>query len=130
MAEPKLVKTVVYEVQDIDLSQAIRDNPQVEELRQEVVRWLNVLQEAKAKQSESTVVLDKSAVPPVEATRGCAVCEYTKVVNFIPVETWPPVDDRAIGGCGSCGTRIQVSEHVVNFKLVEQIVEGWKLIQP
>ena len=129
MAEQTIVKKVSYEVHDIDLSQAIRDNPKVEELRAEVVRLVNVLQEAKAKHPESAVMLDESAVPPVEATRGCVVCEYTKVVNFIPVETWPPIN-RVIAACGSCGTRIHATEKVRDFKVVEYIVEGWKLVQP
>ena len=129
MGEQMFVKTVTYKVQETDLTRAIRDDPQVEEMRQEVVRLLTVLQEAKAKHPESAVMLDESAVPPVEATRGCVVCEYTKVVNFIPVETWPPVD-RAIAACGSCGTRIHATEKVRDFKVVEYIVEGWKLVQP
>ena len=126
MADQNLVKTVSYDLLDFDLQRGLTDNPEVEGLRQEVAALLKDFREAQANRSESLVTLDESQVPLLEPLRrNCVLCSYTKVVNRRCVEYW----ETRESGCENCGLRIKSHTIVINYKLVEDVIEGWGYVQ-
>ena len=70
----------------------------------------------------STPALSSQVPPaPTRLGRGCQVCAYTKVVNFVCVEHW-----GGKGGCpDDCGTEIASETVVENGTLVYDVIEAW-----
>lgn len=128
MAEPMLAKTVNYEVQEFDVEWGRTATPEEEGLRKEIAAVLKDLREAKANRAESLTALDLAQVPQPEATReNCVLCSYTKVVNRRCVEWWE--SQTREGGCENCGLRIKSRTIVINYKLVDDVIEAWGYVK-
>jgi len=124
MADQVLVKKTSYFVQGLDLGRAVPDDPKFEATRQEVSALLEDIRKALADRPESVRAMDESLVPapPIELPRACVCCSYTRVVNFREVEHW----GSGARGCGDCGIYIESSTRVVNYQMVEDIIESWE----
>lgn len=127
MSEQSVVKTVSYELANVNLDELRSDDPQVEGLLDEVALLLQRVRAARATRPAAAIALEMAQVPPVEALRDCIVCRYSKMVNFRIVEDTGETGER---GCGDCGFRIKSHTTVVDYRLVRDEVECWDLKYP
>lgn len=122
MADQTFARKVSFVVRGFDLQQPLSDNPELEDKRQEVVSFLERIEEAKSKRPASLEMMDESLVslPEHEELSRCSCCAYTRVVNYVVVDHW----DNGEPDCGNCGTYVE-SETYVEDGEVYDVIRAW-----
>jgi len=119
------VSKVEYYLEGGDLLTPMRDDPERESLRMEVLSMKERFNEAMANRPDSLEPLEESEVPQPEGfSRNCVQCSYGKMVNFHVIEHWqapgrPSCPDE-------CGVRLNCETVVENGKVKKDIVECWE----